>query len=75
MADRGLLVVLSGPSGTGKGTVIRKLLEDNPQVRLSVSATTRNPREGEQHGEHYFFLTREEFESLIAKDAVLEYAE
>ena len=54
MADRGLLVVLSGPSGTGKGTVIRKLLEDNPQVRLSVSATTRNPREGEQHGEHYF---------------------
>ena len=75
MADRGLLVVLSGPSGTGKGTVIRKLLEDNPQVRLSISATTRNPREGEQHGEHYFFLTREEFESLIAKDAVLEYAE
>lgn len=75
MADRGLLVVLSGPSGAGKGTVIRKLLEDNPQVRLSISATTRSPREGERHGEHYFFLTREEFESMIAENAVLEYAE
>lgn len=75
MADRGLLVVLSGPSGTGKGTVIRRLLEDNPQVRLSVSATTRSPREGERHGEHYFFVSREEFEQMIREKKVLEYAE
>lgn len=75
MADRGLLVVISGPSGTGKGTVIRQMLEDNPQVRLSVSATTRPPREGEQHGEHYFFVSRAEFEQMIAQNDVLEYAE
>lgn len=75
MADKGLLVVLSGPSGTGKGTVIRQILEDNQQVRLSVSATTRQPREGENHGEHYFFVSREEFETMIQDNAVLEYAE
>ena len=75
MADRGLLVVLSGPSGTGKGTVIRQMLEDNPQVRLSVSATTRQPREGERHGEHYFFVTRDDFEDMIRNNDVLEYAE
>ena len=75
MADKGLLVVLSGPSGTGKGTVIRQILEDNQQVRLSVSATTRQPREGENHGEHYFFVSRDEFETMIQENAVLEYAE
>lgn len=75
MADKGLLVVLSGPSGTGKGTVIRQILEDNQQVRLSISATTRQPREGENHGEHYFFVSRDEFETMIQDNAVLEYAE
>lgn len=75
MADKGLLVVLSGPSGTGKGTVIRQILEDNAQVRLSISATTRQPREGENHGEHYFFVSRDEFEGMIRDNAVLEYAE
>lgn len=75
MADKGLLVVLSGPSGTGKGTVIRQILEDHEQVRLSISATTRAPREGEKHGEHYFFVTRDEFENMIQDNAVLEYAE
>ncbi len=75
MADRGLLVVLSGPSGAGKGTVIRQLLAENPQVRLSVSATTRQPRAGECHGEHYFFVTRGEFEEMIRQGQVLEYAE
>lgn len=75
MADKGLLVVLSGPSGTGKGTVIRQILEDHEQVRLSISATTRAPREGEKHGEHYFFVTRDEFEDMIQNNAVLEYAE
>jgi guanylate kinase len=75
MADKGLLVVVSGPSGTGKGTVIRQILQDYPQVRLSVSATTRQPREGEEHGVHYFFVTRDEFEQMIAEEQVLEYAE
>lgn len=73
--NQGLLVVISGPSGTGKGTVIHHLLEHYGQVRLSVSATTRQPREGEVDGVHYFFLTREAFEEKIRNNEVLEYAE
>lgn len=75
MNDKGLLVVLSGPSGAGKGTVIRELLQESNSVRLSVSATTRQPREGEENGVHYFFVTREEFERMIRDGEVLEYAE
>lgn len=75
MQNEGLLVVISGPSGTGKGTVIRHMLEQNDPIRLSISATTRAPREGEVHGEHYFFVSREEFESMIEKGEVLEHAE
>ena len=75
MSKRGLLIVLSGPSGCGKGTVLKRVLEKSPDTVVSVSATTRLPREGEMEGKHYFFCTRAEFEKKIAEDAFLEYAE
>ena len=71
----GLLIVLSGPSGSGKGTIIKSLLEQRRDTVLSISMTTRDPRFGEQEGVHYFFRTREEFEQTIANDGFLEYAE
>lgn len=75
MKQRGQLIIMSGFSGSGKGTITRALLERYPQeYALSVSATTRQPREGEEDGIHYFFLTREEFESKIQKNEFLEYA-
>lgn len=74
MKNRGLLVIFSGPSGCGKGTIMKQLLERNPNLFLSVSATTRSPREGERDGVHYYFLPKERFESLIAEDEMLEYA-
>lgn len=70
---KGVLIVLSGPSGVGKGTVCKALLARNPQVKLSVSATTRAPRPGEVEGVSYFFKTREEFERMIAAGEFLEY--
>ncbi|MFT7617728.1 MAG: guanylate kinase [Planctomycetota bacterium] len=70
---KGMLTVLSGPSGVGKSTIIKELLNDG-RYALSVSATTRAPREGEQHGVDYYFLSEEEFESKIASAAFLEYA-
>ena len=66
MNNNGLLLIFSGPSGAGKGTVLKELLNDNDNMKLSVSATTRTPREGECHGVHYFFMTKEEFEEQIA---------
>ncbi len=74
MSNRGLLVVVSGPSGCGKGTVLGQLLENDPNVFYSVSATTRKPRPGEIEGVHYFFLTKEQFEEKIKNDGMLEYA-
>ncbi len=71
--DKGLLIVVSGPSGAGKGTVMNKLIAGGDYA-LSVSATTRSPREGEQDGINYFFKTREEFEKMIADNEFLEYA-
>lgn len=68
----GLLVVLSGPSGAGKGTVIEKLLE-NSGLRLSVSCTTRKPRAGELEGVNYFFKSKKEFENMIDNNEFLEY--
>ena len=73
--DKGLLLVLSGPSGTGKGTVVAKILEKNNNVKLSVSATTRAPREKEIDGVHYFFITKDEFLKKIGSGEMLEYAE
>lgn len=78
MKSKGLLVVLSGPSGVGKGTVRKALFETKEgqdQFFYSVSATTRQPREGEVDGKDYFFVTRERFEEMIAQERLLEYAE
>ena len=72
--ERGMLIVLSGPSGTGKGTVCKALLNKHRDISLSISATTREPRTGEIHGKHYFFTKREEFEDRIGKGEFLEYA-
>ncbi len=69
------LTVLTGPSGVGKGVVVKNLLKRNKQIWLSVSATTRQPREGETDGSDYFFLSREKFTKLIAEDGLLEWAE
>ncbi|HEY0830924.1 MAG TPA: guanylate kinase [Candidatus Dormibacteraeota bacterium] len=71
---RGLLVVISGPSGVGKDTLIRRLLELDRNLVYSVSGTTRQPRPGEKPDENYTFLTREKFEELVAKGAFLEHA-
>ena len=73
-ARRGLLIVISGPSGVGKDTVIKRLLEIDPNLRYSVSYTTRRPRPGEVDAVNYHFVTREEFERLIREGAFLEYA-
>ncbi len=72
-SKKGVLIVVSGPSGVGKGTLCKELLSRNPQVRLSVSATTRAPRPGEVDGVSYFFKTRAEFEAMIAAGEFLEY--
>jgi guanylate kinase len=71
---RGRLIVVSGPSGAGKSSLIREALEAVPELAYSVSATTRPPRPGEVDGEHYVFLSREEFERLIEKGKFLEWA-
>lgn len=70
---RGLLLVVSGPAGVGKGTVNAELMQRHPEIRMSVSATTRAPRPGEIDGVHYFFKTKEEFDRMIEADAFLEY--
>ena len=75
MNRRGMLIVLSGPSGSGKGTIIKSLLQQREDTVLSISVTTRAPRPGEEDGVHYFFRTREEFEELIRLNALLEFAE
>ena len=75
MDKKGILIVVSGFSGSGKGTLMRELLTRYPDTyALSISATTRNPREGEADGREYFFVSRDEFEKMIAKDELIEYA-
>lgn len=75
-STRGLLIVLSGPSGVGKGTVRAAIFKENTfNYVYSVSATTRTKRPGEQDGVDYYFVSREDFEKLIEQDALLEYAE
>lgn len=73
--SKGLLIVLSGPSGVGKGTLCKALRSQTTSIQYSVSATTRAPREGEIDGVHYFFKTRDQFESMIANNELLEWAE
>lgn len=72
---KGTLLVLSGPSGSGKGTLVREYVSKNKDVFVSVSATTRSPREGEVHGVNYFFLSRDEFEKMVSENGFLEHAE
>ena len=73
--SKGLLIILSGPSGVGKGTVCTALRPKMPELVYSVSATTRLPREGEENGVNYFFKSREQFADMIEADQLLEYAE
>ena len=73
-ARRGIPLVVSGPSGVGKSTIVRRVLDADPQVRFSVSHTTRAPRRGERYGVDYFFVKEAEFRRLIAAGAFLEYA-
>lgn len=74
MSDKGLLVVISGFSGVGKGTLMKELISKYDSYALSVSATTRAPRNGEENGREYYFKTKEEFEEMIEKDELLEHA-
>lgn len=71
---QGRIIVISGPSGVGKGTIVRELLRREPTLRLSVSATTRAMRPGEVDGKHYFFVTHEKFEQMIENGELLEHA-
>lgn len=75
MKHKGILLIISGFAGTGKGTLVSALREKYDNYALSVSATTRGPRNGEQEGIHYFFKTREEFQQMIAQDELIEHAE
>jgi guanylate kinase len=71
----GKLIVLTGPSGVGKGTLVRSLLQRHPELHFSVSVTTRAPRPGEIDGKHYYFTTRPKFEEMVADGELLEWAE
>lgn len=73
--QKGLLIVLSGPSGCGKGTVVKELLSQREDTVLSVSVTTREPRIGEQEGVHYYYRSREQVEQMIQNNELLEYAQ
>lgn len=71
----GQLIVFTGPSGVGKGTLLRQLIQRHPELQLSISATTRPPRPGEKHGKHYYFVARAEFEAMVQQGQLLEWAE
>lgn len=71
----GRLIVLTGPSGVGKGTLVRSLLQRHPELYLSISVTTRSPRPGEINGKHYYFVSRSDFEQMVANSELLEWAE
>ena len=72
--DKGLLLVLSGPSGTGKGTVCEKLCQQHLTICSSISVTSRSPRKGEKDGVHYYFLPEAQFKKLIKEDSLMEWA-
>lgn len=74
MKRRGILFIISGPSGVGKGTIREALLKRMHDIKVSVSATTRPPRDGEIDGKDYFFLSREKFKQMIDEDKFLEWA-
>lgn len=75
MTQKGVLAVVSGFSGAGKGSLMKELLKRHDSYALSISATTRQPREGEVDGREYFFISREKFEQMIAENAFIEYAQ
>ena len=72
--SKGILIIISAPSGTGKSTICRKLLQKRKDLGYSISCTTRAPRAGEKHGKHYFFVTKEDFKRKIARNEFLEWA-
>jgi guanylate kinase len=74
VTDRSRLTVLAGPTAVGKGSVAAEIRRTHPEIWISVSVTTRRPRPGEVHGRHYWFLTDEEFDKLVAEDQLLEWA-
>lgn len=71
----GRVVVFTGPSGVGKGTLLQSVVTDHPEIYLSISATTRNPRAGEVEGQHYYFMDRADFQDLVKRNELLEWAE
>lgn len=73
--NRGVALIVSGPSGVGKGTLISMLMKEFENIRFSISYTTRRPREGEIHGVHYFFVSKEEFKKMIEQDKFAEWAQ
>ena len=75
MKNQKKLIILTGPSGVGKGTVIKKILAKDENIWLSISATTREPREGEKEGENYYFLNQEKFKEMIKQNLFLEWAQ
>jgi len=75
MQNTGMLLIISGPSGTGKGTLVKKLMDSDPTFRFSCSVTTREPREGEIDGVHYHFVSVEAYNRMVAENAFLEHAE
>lgn len=70
---QGILLIVSGPAGSGKGTVVNELISAHPELKLSISATTRAPRPGDKHGETYYFISKDEFKERIEKGEMLEY--
>ena len=74
MMNKGKLIIVSGPSGAGKGTVLQEVFKQLPDLKYSISATTRKPREGETNGVQYFFITKAEFKGKIKRGEMLEYA-
>jgi len=74
MSSKGLLIVVSGPSGAGKGTICKELLKNNSKIKVSISSTTRLPRTGEADGVNYFFINKNKFKNMINDDDFLEYA-
>ena len=75
MKNQKKLIILTGPSGVGKGTVVREILGKDKNIWLSISATTREPREGEKEGENYYFLNQEKFKEMISQNLFLEWAQ
>ena len=75
MNKLGTIIVLSGPSGVGKSTLVGRVREQMPELQFSISCTTRSPRTGEEHGVHYYFLSREEFAERVERGEFVEYAD